>query len=151
MPIHYTIKDDIFTVVIKGLFDTIAFLDALEEGLGDPKFKPPMRALVDARQAQINHDDEGHAHAPGDRAYAQISHCFIPHWAMVAASDWVLFSIARWICSVSDLRGIDMRAYANVEEARCRLTWSNFYQQDPSCRVPPTGCRPHFNRPALNV
>lgn len=149
MPIRHVIKDDIFTLAIDGPFETIAFFDALEEGMADRAFQAPMRALIDARRADVDANLEGPEDAR--RLYAEIGHCFIPHWAMVAESDWVLFSIARRICTVTDLHGIHMRAYADLEEARCRLTWSNFYQQDPSCRVSPSVCRPKFLRPAMKA
>lgn len=149
MSIDQRIRGDIFTLVIKGLFNTNAFFDALEAGMTDRRFRAPMRALVDARMAQL---DSRHAYLGGvDRPYAEIRHCFIPHWAMVAASDGVLFGIAGLICTISDLRGVDMRAYEDIDEARCRLTWSNFYQQDPFCRILPATCRPHFVRPVIKA
>lgn len=145
MSVYHTIKEDIFTVIIEGDFETERFFDALEQGMRDSAFRAPMRALIDVRKAAVGSSDALPAEA--DRVYAEIGHCFIPHWAMVAASDWVLFSIARLICAVTDLRAVDMRAYEDLDEARCRLTWSNFYQQDPFCRMQPATCRPHFIRP----
>ena len=149
MSVRHRIKEDIFTLEIEGVFETGAFFDALEQGMGDRDFRAPMRALVDARKVAVGAADD----LPGEehRVYAEIGHCFIPHWAMVAASDWTLFGIARLICAVTDLRGVDMRAYEDVDEARCRLTWSNFYQQDPFCRMQTATCRPHFIRPSLKT
>lgn len=149
MSVYHTIKEDIFTLTIEGDFETEAFFDAMEQGMFGSHFRAPMRALIDVRKAAVGASDD----LPGeeDRIYAEIGHCFIPHWAIVAASDWTLFSIARAICAVTDLRGVDMRAYEDVDEARCKLTWSNFYQQDPFCRVQSATCRPHFVRPSLKA
>lgn len=144
MSVCHSIKEDIFTLKVEGLFETETFFDALEQGMGDRDFRAPMRALIDVRQVEAGPGDELPDNANG--VYAEIGHCFIPHWAMLAASDWALFSIARWICVVTDLRGVDMRAYEDPDEARCRLTWSNFYQQDPFCRIQPAICRPRFVR-----
>ena len=144
MGIAHAIKDDIFTLVIEGEFSRRTFFEALERGMADPAFASPMRALFDARRAHEGALSE--TVAEEDRICAEISHCFIPHWAVVAASDIVLFDIARLICRCSDLRGVDMRAYADIDEARSRLTWSNFYQQDPFCRIQSIACRPHFIR-----
>jgi len=144
MGVIHTIKDDIFTLVIEGDFTARAFFDALEQGMADPRFSAPMRALFDARKA-----DEKDVSTTGrdqKRAHAEISHCFIPHWAIVAATDVVLFNVARMICMLTDLRGVDMRAYADMNEARSRLTWSNFYQQDPFCSVQSAACHPRFAR-----
>lgn len=144
MGVDYTIKDDIFTLVIGNDFSDRGFFDALEKGMADPRFKAPMRALFDARLAE-----EKDILATGQdqkRAFAEISHCFIPHWAIVAATDLVLFNLARMVCLLTDLRGVDMRAYADMDEARSRLTWSNFYQQDPFCRIRSVACRPRFIR-----
>ena len=149
MSVTHTIKEDIFTLVIQGDFTAVDFLDALEQGMGAAGFKAPMRALIDARKAEGDFFTQ--LNAAQGRFYAEIGHCFIPHWAVVAVSDDVLFGIARMICTISDLRGVDMRAYEDIDEARCRLTWSNFYQQDPFCRMEPTSCRPNFVRPSVKV
>ena len=144
MGVNHTIKDDIFTLTIGGDFSAPTFFDALERGMADPRFKAPMRALFDARDA--DEKDILATEKDQKRAYAEISHCFIPHWAIVASCDVVLFNVARMICMFTDLRGVDMRAYADMDEARSRLTWSNFYQQDPFCRIQSAACRPRFVR-----
>lgn len=149
MQFSHTIKGDILTLKIEGQFVSVEFLDVLERGMTDPGFNAPMRALIDVRQAESPPSAE--VPAEQDRCYARIGHCFIPHWAMVAASDHVLFSIARTICTISDLRGVDMRAYEAMDEARCRLTWSNFYQEEPFCQVQIAACRPQFIRPSLKA
>jgi hypothetical protein len=149
MPVYHTIKSDIFTLVIEGEFSAAPFFDALERGMADRDFKAPMRALIDARKATSEATAE--MLGEGDRFYAEIGHCFIPHWAVVAASDQVLFGIARRICLLSDLRGVDMRPYADIGEARCRLTWNNFFQEEPFCRVQSTSCRPNFIRPSASA
>jgi len=141
---RHTIKEDIFTLALEGEVTAASFLEALAHGMADPDFKAPMRALFDvcAAEAQatigIEESQQG--------VWAEIRHCFIPHWAIVASSDTTLFNVARMICTLSDLRGVDMRAYADVVEARSQLTWSNFYQQDPFCRIQSVDCRPRFIR-----
>jgi hypothetical protein len=138
----HAIKSDIFTLTIEGEVAAEPFLEALEQGMADPNFKAPMRALFDVRDAEaqaiigIEEDHKG--------CHAEIGHCFIPHWAIVARSDTTLFNVARMICTLSDLRGADMRAYSDVSEARSQLTWSNFYQQDPFCRIQSVDCHPRF-------
>ena len=149
MGVIHTIKDDIFTLVIEGDFTAGALFGALEQGMADPRFNAPMRALFDARGA--DQKDVSIAGKDQKRTYAEISHCFIPHWAIVAATDVVLFNVARMICMLTDLRGVDMRAYADIDEARSRLTWSNFYQQDPFCSVQSAACRPRFIRPSTKA
>lgn len=148
MSVHHSIKDDMFTLTIEASFETDTFVDALEEGMRDRAFRAPMRALIDARRVEAAPADP----LPGREAriYAEIGHCFIPHWALVAPSDWLLFSLARMICTITDLRGVHMRAYDDIDEARCRLTWSNFHQQEPFCRVA-ASCRPRFTRPSRNA
>jgi hypothetical protein len=139
---NFSIKGDIFTLVVENAFTQKDFFDTCREGMHDAGFKAPMRALVDARKAEqglaLDKND-----TPDD-AYAQLRHCFIPHWAIVAASDQILFDVARMICACSDFRGVDMRAYGSIEEARSRLTWANIKQQDPFCRIQTADCRPHF-------
>ena len=142
MSIHSSIKGDIFTLVVENAFLQQDFFDACREGMRDPAFQAPMRALVDARKAEASVGLEKSNDPNG--VYAQIRHCFIPHWAIVADSDQTLFDVAWRICACSDFRGIDMRAYGSIEEARSRLTWENIKQQDPFCHIQTADCRPHF-------
>ena len=146
MGVIHAVKGDIFTLIINGAITAGAFLEALEHGLGDPDFKAPMRVLFDARAARDDATIEIEESYQG--AFAEISHCFIPHWAIVASSDITLFNLARMICTLTDLRGVDMRAYPDIEEARSQLTWNNFYQQDPFCRIRSIDCQPRFTRKA---
>jgi hypothetical protein len=142
--VGHTIKDDIFTLTLEGEVTAGSFLEALELGMADPDFTAPMRALFDVRAAEAQVTigmEESH-----QGAFAEIGHCFIPHWAIVASSDTTLFNVARMICTLSDLRGVDMRAYPDIDVARSQLTWSNFYQQDPFCRIQPVDCQPRFIR-----
>lgn len=148
MGIDYTIKNDIFTLVIEGDFSAETIIGALKTGMADDRFTPPMRALFDARKAENPFAAE--THEEEKTPYAEICNCFIPHWAVVAASDTILFNVAQIICAVSDLRGVDMRSYADIDEARSRLTWSNFYQQDPFCRIQSVSCRPHFTHQRIS-
>lgn len=143
MSVKSTIKGDIFTLIVEGPFSIRALFDALQQGIGASDFKAPMRALIDARNAVVDSSCENHEE-PG--FYAEISHCFTPGWAIVANSDSVLFDMARLICTFTDLRGVEMRAYSDIDEAKSRLTWNNSFQQDPFCFVQTTGCRPNFIR-----
>jgi len=145
MSLKITIKGDIFTLIVEGPFSIRALFDALQQGMGASDFKAPMRALIDARNAVVDSSCE-RFEAPG-RFYAEISHCFTPGWAIVANSDSVLFDMARKICTYTDLRGVEMRAYSDIDEAKSRLTWNNTFQQDPFCFVQTTDCRPNFVRP----
>ncbi len=144
MGVRHAVRGDIFTLIVKGAIAAGAFLDGLEHGMGDPGFEAPMRALFDVREAeeQAAIEIEGSCKC----AFAEVNHCFIPHWAIVASSDLTLFNMARMICTLTDLRGVDMRAYPDIEEARSQLTWNNFYQQDPFCRIRLIDCRPRFTR-----
>jgi len=144
MAVHTTIKNDIFTVIFEDDFSCAAVFDAWQKGMDDAAFQAPMRALMDARQAST--EPTAMTAADEGRLFAEIRHCFIPHWAIVASSDRCLFEIARMICTCSDFQGVDMRAYSDIEEARSRLIWSNFSQQDPFCRIPISSCRPNFIR-----
>jgi hypothetical protein len=144
MSIKNTIKGDIFTLIVEGTFSIIVLFDALEEGMGASDFKAPMRALIDARNAEV--DSSCESFEDQDHFYAEISHCFTPGWAIVATADSVLFDMARMICKFTDLRGVDMRAYSDIDEAKSRLTWNNSFQQDPFCLVQVTDCRPKFTR-----
>jgi hypothetical protein len=144
MSLKSTIKGDIFTLIVEGPFSIRALFDALQQGMGASDFKAPMRALIDARNAVVDSSCE-RFEAPG-RFYAEISHCFTPGWAIVANSDSVLFDMARKICTFTDLRGVEMRAYSDIDEAKSRLTWNNSFQQDPFCFVQTTGCQPNFIR-----
>ena len=146
MGVIHAVKGDIFTLIINGAITAGTFLETLEHGMGDPDFKAPMRVLFDARMAQEQATLDIEEGCRG--SYAEISHCFIPHWAIVASSDLTLFNLARMICTLTDLRGVDMRAYPDIEEARSQLTWNNFYQQDPFCRIQPIDCHPRFTRKA---
>jgi hypothetical protein len=143
MSVKSTIKGDIFTLIVEGTFSIRAFFDALQQGMSASGFKAPMRALIDARNAIV--DSSCECLEPG-RFYAEISHCFTPGWAIVADSDSVLFDMARMICTFTDLRGVEMRAYSDMDEAKSRLTWNNSFQQDPFCFVQTTDCRPNFIR-----
>jgi hypothetical protein len=144
MSVKNTIKGDIFTLVVEGIFSIRALFDALQQGMNTPDFKAPMRALIDARNAIVESSCESFEE-PG-RFYAEISHCFTPGWAIVASSDSVLFDMARLICDFTDLRGVEMRAYSDIDEAKSRLTWNNSFQRDPFCIVQTTDCRPNFIR-----
>ena len=146
MGVIHAVRGDIFTLIINGAITAGIFLEALENGMGDPDFKAPMRVLFDARAAQEALTLEIEESCQG--AYAEISHCFIPHWAIVASSDISLFNLARMVCTLTDLRGVDMRAYPDIEEACSQLTWNNFYQQDPFCRIQSIDCHPRFTRRA---
>jgi len=140
----HTIKNDIFILTLDGAVAAAAFLETLERGMTASDFKAPMRALFDVRAAEAKATigiEESHK-----GAFAEIRHCFIPHWAIVARSDRTLFNVARMVCTLTDLRGVEMRAYPDIEEAQSRLTWSNFYQQDPFCRIQSVDCRPRFIR-----
>jgi hypothetical protein len=142
MGIHFSIKSDIFTVVVEGTFSTEGFLAVCREGMRDPTFHAPMRALIDARKAAV--DTSMKTGRQDTDTYAKIRHCFIPRWAIVAASDRCLFEVAQKICTCADFEGVDMRAYRSIEEARSRLTWINMQQQDPFCRFPTKDCQPEF-------
>ena len=144
MGVGHTIKDDIFTLTLEGAVTAEAFLEALERGMADPDFKTPMRALFDVRAVGAQAAVEIEEKHTG--VIAEIGHCFIPHWAIVASSDITLFNVAGMICTLSDFRGVDMRAYPDIEEARSQLTWNNFYQQDPFCRIHVVNCHPRFIR-----
>jgi hypothetical protein len=143
MSVKSTIKGDIFTLVVEGPFSIRELFDALQQGIGTSDFKAPMRALIDARNAIVESSCENNEE-PG--FYAEISHCFTPGWAIVASSDSVLFDMARLICTFTDLRGVEMRAYSDIDEAKSRLTWINSFQQDPFCFVQTADCRPNFIR-----
>lgn len=144
MGVIHAVKGDIFTLIINGAITAGAFLEGLERGMDDPDFKAPMRALFDVRTVEAQATIETEESPNG--VLAEIGHCFIPHWAIVAGSDITLFNVARMICTLTDLRGVDMRAYPTIEEARSQLTWSNFYQQDPFCRIQSVDCHPRFTR-----
>lgn len=144
MSVKSTIKGDILTLVVEGTFSIRALFDALQQGMGASDFKAPMRALIDARNAIV--DSSCESFQASGRFYAEISHCFTPGWAIVASSDSVLFDMARMICTFTDLRGFEMRAYSDIDEAKSRLTWNNTFQQDPFCFVQTTDCRPNFIR-----
>lgn len=144
MSVKSTIKSDIFILVVEGTFSIGTMFDALQQGMGASDFKAPMRALFDARKAVVDSSCESIEET--GRLYAEISHCFTPGWAIVASSDSVLFDMARLICTFTDLRGVEMRAYSDIDEAKSRLTWNNTFQQDPFCFVQTTDCRPNFIR-----
>jgi hypothetical protein len=144
MSVKSNIKGDIFTLIVEGSFSIRALFDALQQGMGVSDFKAPMRALIDARNAVA--DSSCERVEDSGRFYAEISQCFTPGWAIVANSDSVLFDMARMICTFTDLRGVEMRAYSDIDEAKSRLTWNNTFQQDPFCFVQTTDCRPNFIR-----
>jgi hypothetical protein len=144
MSVKSNIKGDIFTLIVEGTFSIRALFDALQQGVGVSDFKAPMRALIDARNAVA--DSSCERVEDSGRFYAEISQCFTPGWAIVANSDSVLFDMARMICTFTDLRGVEMRAYSDIDEAKSRLTWNNTFQQDPFCFVQTTDCRPNFIR-----
>jgi hypothetical protein len=144
MSVKSNIKGDIFTLVVEGPFSIRELFDALQQGMGVSDFKAPMRALIDARNAIVDSSCES-LEASG-RFYAEIGHCFTPGWAIVAGNDSVLFDMARLICTFTDLRGVEMRAYSDIDEAKSRLTWNNSFQQDPFCFVQTADCRPNFVR-----
>ncbi len=144
MSVKSNIKGDIFTLIVEGTFSIRVLFDALQQGMGVSDFKAPMRALIDARNAVA--DSSCERVEDSGRFYAEISQCFTPGWAIVANSDSVLFDMARMICTFTDLRGVEMRAYSDIDEAKSRLTWNNTFQQDPFCFVQTTDCRPNFIR-----
>ncbi len=144
MSVKSTIKGDIFTLIVEGPFSIRALFDALQQGMGASDFKAPMRALIDARNAVV--DSSCESFEASGRFYAEIGHCFTPGWAIVASNDSVLFDMARMICTFTDLRGVEMRAYSDIDEAKSRLTWNNSFQQDPFCFVQTTDCQPNFIR-----
>jgi hypothetical protein len=144
MSVTHTIRGDILTLVTEGDFSIREFFDALQRGMQDRDFKAPMRALIDGRKSEVNPSQEGLEDPL--RFYAEIKHCFTPGWAIVAGSDISLFGMARLICTYTDFRGVDMRAYSDIDEARSRLTWNNSYQQDPFCMIQTASCRPNFIR-----
>ena len=144
MSVTYTIRGDILTLVTEGDFAIREFFDVLQMGMQDRDFKAPMRVLIDGRKSKIDPSQEGREDP--SRFYAEIKHCFTPGWAIVAESDAFLFGMARLICTYTNLRGVDMRAYCDIDEARSRLTWNNTYPQDPFCMIRTTSCRPNFIR-----
>ena len=142
MSVHHSFNGDILTLVINGGFSPRNLSNALNSAVTAAAFEAPMRLLIDARSAG---DESSAQPAVNHDSYrVKIRDCFIPHWAIVAHNDTVLFHVARMVCALSDLRGVDMRAYRSIDEARSRLTWNTYVQQVSFCSTSVENCRPQF-------